>query len=261
MMKWLKDRVPDGLRPTATVIYRRIRPPIITLTDFVESGCKFEITSRKERYRVRSLGDEADFARLFFSEIRSGDVVFDIGSSVGLYALHAGLLNANVIAFEPDPAYRKRLKRNIKLNKLRRTVRVVEWVVSDQQGHAILYSDGIDGNSPSLTQAPDRQTLLVKTDSIDHALIKNELPRPDLIKIDIEGAEALALPGMTDMLTATQAPRLLFVEFHPELIEKLDSSLNRCQGILSDCGYRLELEMKRNDQVHAIYRKVGTALQ
>ena len=59
---------------------------------------------------------------MLLSKINPGDIFFDIGSSVGLYAIHSAMLGAEVYAFEPDPDIRKRLKRNIKLNKLKQKI-------------------------------------------------------------------------------------------------------------------------------------------
>lgn len=235
--------------------WQKFFPPKIKVTRFIESGCLFEITSKMERYRVTSYGNEAETIDRVLAKIKPGDVFYDIGSCVGLYSIHAAICGAEVIAFEPDPMYRKRLKRNIKINKLRKSIQVLEWAVSDQQGGIVLYTDGLDGNSPSLRQVGSRGKAMVKTDTIDRAIGNGQIPSPNVIKMDIEGAEVLALRGMNNLLNSTDAPRFLFIEFHPEFLPDYDSSFEDCRELVESYGYREVDSSHRDKQYHYFYTK------
>jgi FkbM family methyltransferase len=229
-------------------------PHLITLTSMVAKGCKFEVTTPIEEGRVVSLGGEAEFMRKFLGEIREGDVVFDIGSCVGLYALHLSLLGRRVVAFEPDPNYRSRLLRNISLNNLQDQIQVVEWAVSDRKGEAMLYTDGVEGLSPSLRLVGERGAVVISTDSIDNALARGELPHPTVIKMDIEGAEILALRGMRQLLSSTNPPDRLFIELHPQFLPHFGSSVDECLSIIKFYGYVQEYFVLRADQLHCIFK-------
>lgn len=237
--------------------WKRIReyPQRITLTTFVPTGCQFEVTSLSELVRVRNLASEEEFIRLLLEEIRPGDICFDIGSCIGMHALHAALCGAKVVAFEPDQSYRRRLKRNIAINKLAKSIKVVGWAVSDQKGTATLYTDGVKGHSPSLHLAGQRGAIRVPTDTIDNALMAGQLPTPTLVKMDIEGAEMLALRGMRRLLGSSHAPRALFLELHPTLLPAAGSSVDACMDLLTSAGYKQDYAHCRNDQFHYIYRK------
>lgn len=251
----IKNLIPLSIRRSAKLIWHRIRPPRIVLTDFAPQGCKFEITSRVEKYRVQQLGDEGGFLKRALSEICPGDVFFDIGSCVGLYAIHAALFGAKVVAFEPAPGYRERLIRNIKLNKLEQEIYVIDWAVSNREKKVNLYTDGVDGNSPSLSLVGDRGVVSVNSNTIDNAVFGGKLPKPDLIKLDIEGAEILALQGMEKVLSSQTAPRYLFIEFHPVFLEGYNSSVEECKTLIHAYGYTQESEEIRDDQIHCIYSK------
>ena len=251
----VKIFVPDVLKVWIKNVWHKIVPPRIYLTLFNDDGVVFEITSKMEKSRVRSYGDEAESVERVLSEVKQGDVFYDVGSCVGLYSIHVALLGASVIAFEPDPSYRKRLKRNIRINNLRKKIKVLDWAVSDKAGNVTLYTDGVEGNSPSLRQVGSRGNVIVRTDTIDNAIRKKQIPAPNIVKLDIEGAEILALRGMKKLLTSSKAPRFLFVEFHPEFLPDYASSFEECKKLVEEFGYRNEYSFKRSDQYHYFFRK------
>jgi len=256
MLSKIKLWIPDPLKVLLKKFWHWIKPPRIKLTRFVETGCEFEITTKMEKFRVTGYGDEADTIEKVLSEIKPDDVLYDIGSCVGLYALHAALLGCQVIAFEPDPAYRKRLMRNIKINKLGKKIRVLNRAVSEKPGEVTLYTDGVEGNSPSLRQVGSRGNVIVKTDAIDNLISKGVIPVPDIIKLDIEGAEILALRGMKNLLTSQKSPRFIFVEFHPEFLPSFNSSVEECEKLIESYGYTRYYESHRSNQLHYIYKKI-----
>jgi FkbM family methyltransferase len=184
----LKRRIVSRLGPARSIHY----PYVVSLTELIEDGCKFEITTEIETYRVEAYGGEKGFTALVLEALQSSSVLYDLGANVGLVTVHAARKCARVIAFEPDPDYRARLKRNLQLNDLA-NVQVIDWAVSDKQGEAMLFTDndrGLATFSPMLTDWPGREaTKPVHTDNIDNALERKIIPWPDVLKIDIEGAE------------------------------------------------------------------------
>jgi FkbM family methyltransferase len=206
-------------------------------------------------FRARSFGQEEEFLQCVINAISPGDVFFDIGSSIGLYAIHAAMLNAKVVAFEPDPYYRKRLLKNIKINKQEKSIRVIDWAVSDHEGTVVLYTDGVDGNSPSLVMDGKRQTVCVPTMSIDNAIHTGEIPYPTIIKMDIEGAEMKALLGMNRLLASKVAPRMLFIEFHPEMLNELGSTIDECIRYVESFRYQKTWMQNRAMEIHYIFKK------
>jgi len=214
----------------------------------------FEVSTPMELYRVEGYGGEEAFTTMILEEVRAGDIVYDIGACVGLVSVHAAKKGATVYSFEPDPFYRSRLIINLNLNRLHK-VKVIEWAVSDGDGEASLFTDGAGGLSPSLRKIGERGCVNVKTGSIENALSRGEILTPDIIKLDIEGAEILALRGMQQLLASSKGPRAVFLEVHPDFLKHFGSSEEEAEGVLLKSGYTLSYKTERSAQMHCIFRK------
>jgi hypothetical protein len=79
-----------------------------------------------------------------------------------------------------------------------------------------------------------------------------DLVRPTVLKIDIEGAEILALQGAQRLLRAPDRPRLLFVEAHPEFLPTFGGNLDQLSTLMTDAGYQVLSTRRREDQLHLI---------
>lgn len=228
-------------------------PRIVTIRAFHSEGCRFEIRDSVESFRVERFGGEEEFVRMILDEVRPGDTLYDIGACVGMVTIHAAKRGATVVAFEPDPGYRQRLATNLALNGT--SVQVIRWAVSDTAGEASLFTDGASSASPSLRQTGKRGNVTVTTQSIDAALKTGEIQTPHVIKMDIEGAEILALRGMSDLLRSSHAPRAIFLELHPDMLRDFGSSSDEVRAMLESADYVLHHETARAGQVHLVLRK------
>lgn len=136
--------------------------------------------------------------RLFAKEIKAGAVVFDIGANVGFYTLLASLLvgpQGRVLAFEPAPRNIDFLRKHVRLNRID-NVEVMEVAVSDAFGVAA-FDLGPDNSQGRIAQGGE---LTVRTVCLDGLVAAGEIPVPDYIKIDVEGAEMSVLTGAQNML-------------------------------------------------------------
>jgi len=166
---------------------------------------------------------------LFKEFIKEGDVVFDIGAHVGFYTLLGSLLvgsRGRVVAFEPIPENLGYLKQHLEINSVS-NVEIIEAAVSDRRGHDRLSS----GPSSSMWHLDAQGELEVPTINLDELVLNEKLPPPNLIKMDIEGAEFLALSGSARVIE----------EFHPVLILSTHGYEihYRCRSFLESAGYRL----------------------
>jgi FkbM family methyltransferase len=236
------------------IAHYRLHPYVVTIDVFVYEGVRFEISSPAEVSRVKHFGGEENFTRLILQELSASDVLYDIGACVGMVTVHAAKKCAHVIAFEPDLSYRSRLVTNLRLNSLD-NVQVVAWAVSNASGVVTLYTDGLKGNSPSLREVERRHAVQINTDSIDSALSRGEIISPDVVKMDIEGAEMLALQGMKQLLRSAKVPRTIFIEIHPDFLPAFGSSAEDVVVFLKSYGYCEDYRKKRGNQVHCIFRK------
>ncbi|MEL6767825.1 MAG: FkbM family methyltransferase [Pseudomonadota bacterium] len=180
--------------------------------------------------------------------VGEGAQVLDVGAFSGLYSLVAAAASPGVAVFAVEAARRTygRLLSNIQANGFEGRVRAVNRAAADGPGEATFKrfrGENILGIGDSLL-AKDGMDVLseeerVETVAID-ALLEAEGFVPDMVKIDVEGAEVMALSGM-DTLLSEARPRLL-IEVMPETAAEVMRVLGRhgyrC-GAVDEAGGRL----------------------
>jgi len=181
-------------------------------------------------YEVEELGR-------FASTIKPGDCVYDVGANVGLYSLLAcekGGRSAKVYSFEPLPRNLHYLQRHVDLN-FPDQCHVKGVAVSDVVGTARF--SVADWESSMSRLSPDGE-LSVPTITLDDSIFRrNELSPPNIIKIDVEGAEFRVLQGAERTLS----------EFHPSLFVEIHGVQEHsdCHEFLIARGYQVEDEYGR----------------
>jgi FkbM family methyltransferase len=160
------------------------------------------------------------------SVLRAGDTALDVGANFGLHSMYMAKLvgdGGKVFAFEPSPANARILKYHSRVNRTNH-VQLVNRAVSDRDCESIPFFLLNDGLSPSNSLTFGRSEV----PNLDRNLLTGAIPvesvtidgfcrttgvSPALIKIDIEGAELLALQGAAATL-ATNRPRVILA-VHP----------------------------------------------
>jgi FkbM family methyltransferase len=226
-----------GVRTRSRVLLLKRRLPVVlTVKKFEKSGVRFEISNTAEVFRVGSHGGETDYLAAMLCDLHMDDVLYDVGANVGMVALHAAKI-CQTVAFEPEPAFRRRLEINAALNP-DRSFSVEPVAISDSDGNVDLFTDGEEGRSPSLVhQRGESATVSVPARSLDSLLREGRLPPPTVIKLDIEGAEILALRGARQLLTEPGKPRALFIEIHDSFLPGFGSSADEVDALLNEFGY------------------------
>lgn len=169
----------------------------------------------------------------------------DIGANVGFFTVLAAKLlrHGRVLAVEPSRAAGARLKRNLNLNGVSEKVILFEGLVLDHNGSQVLnvipgreeYSSVGALVHPSVIGQPFvRETAPATT--LDDLVGVNQLV-PGLIKIDVEGAEALVFAGAINTLT-THRP-VIISELSDALLSKMGSSGAQIVSRLESLGYRV----------------------
>lgn len=238
---WLKNQKVASLVPKEITIH----------LDQVDS-VRMVSAGRVEHFRTAGYGGEIHQLAFFHTLLRPEDHLWDIGASNGLFALHAAAKGCSVDAFEPDPRIAERLKTNIELNNFEQKIAVHEVALADEDGSFILYSDGVEGNSPSLSNLGRHSseiTVQVTTADTHRTKTKN----PTALKIDIEGAELDMLRGAKELLHGTDRPRLIFIEIHHTFLAQRDQSAEAVRSELHDAGYRELTTSDRGDQFLSIW--------
>ena len=173
-----------------------------------------------ESFRVhtdhRHLAWNAEEYAAMKARVRPGATVLDVGANVGAYTLlfatWAGP-EGRVFAFEPAEASRAGLQRHLALNDLSARVTVRPEAVSDTDGVVTFLDAGTSGDNRIVSARADGARHVPST-TIDTFCSQMRIA-PDLIKIDIEGAELAALRGARRTIAARGEALALFVELHP----------------------------------------------
>lgn len=167
------------------------------------------------------------------------DTMADVGAHIGYFTLlmASGNRPAAILAFEPNPGTYRQLQRNVELNGV--VAQLNRLAVAEGASEAVFYlPHRFQLGSASLHRAPSRSSraITVKTVALDDYIRRNQLKRFDLIKMDIEGAEQLALRGRANGLGQHKYGVILF-ELHRQLLTP--DAQQAVVGTLQECGYRL----------------------
>lgn len=178
---------------------------------------------------------EPDTQRLLEAWLRPGAVFYDLGANVGFFSLIASQLvgpEGHVYALEPSPATARALRSNVVRNGLG-NVTVIEAAAGRDDGTAWL-DPGEGDVSQSARLSEDGQTggLPVRVVSID-TLVRDGARPPDVVKIDVEGAEADAVHGMRVSLAANRPS--IVCEIH----QTLHTVEHPVEAILREAGFAL----------------------
>ncbi len=170
--------------------------------------------------------------------LRPGDIFVDLGANIGYFSLIAAQSvgeEGRVIALEPVPPTVQKLRRNLDLNPMK-NITLYEFAVSDRTGSVRIYQphdNNIGANSvrPGDGNAPHWDVPSVTLDELLEGC-----PPVRLVKIDLEGAELLAIRGFTRHLADPTGPAVL-CEVTDRFLRELGSDARQLLTLMSDLGY------------------------
>lgn len=185
---------------------------------------------------------EATVFEHLIRSLRPDDTFYDVGANLGGVTCFANsvITEGTVVAFEPHPENTAVLRRNIEYND--GDAIVLECALSNESGTASLSVGlGRTGNQRhALTNDGDAKTTIeVETIAGDDLVTYETLSHPNVVKIDVEGAEMQVIEGMKKTLSRSVC-RIVYCEIHPELLLEYDASPDQVRETLKDAGFALE---------------------
>jgi FkbM family methyltransferase len=161
---------------------------------------------------------EARLRRAMADAIRSGDVVWDIGANLGVYTeLFSRWVGATgtVCAFEPAPACFEALKQ--RTTSLTNT-KLFSFALGDQDG-TLPFNVAADPLAATHSLAfATNESSTVRVARADTLITTDDVPTPNVLKIDVEGFEEEVVDGARALL-ARQDVRAVFIEVHFGILE------------------------------------------
>jgi FkbM family methyltransferase len=181
---------------------------------------------------------------LLVKEMPKDAVFVDIGANVGIYSLyvasHLGP-NGRVIAFEPNPSAYQRLSTNVALNEatLSADIALLQLGVSAKDEIVELYlDDGNLGGSSLVMESANKTTIECKP--LLDVLQSQGVEKIHGLKIDIEGAEDIALTPFLQRAPASLLPRWIVIE-NSQHLWKTDLT-----ALILGLGYQLRHSSRMN---------------
>jgi FkbM family methyltransferase len=176
----------------------------------------------------------------YIAQLPKGCVFFDLGASIGNFALFAALRGLETVAFEPDQKSFQTLVNNVAANRLG-NLRAFRIAISDGRNaeatllynsektlpgdhHKVLQLEKNAAHPGIMTHLDKRQ--VVQTLSIDQAIETLGLPFPDYMKIDIDGSELAFVQGGSRTLADPRLNGFIFElykpsDLYPEIIDAI----------------------------------------
>jgi FkbM family methyltransferase len=162
--------------------------------------------------------------------LKPGMTCCDIGANVGYYTLLFSVFAGDagkVFAFEPLPSNLEFLRHHVLTNHCG-NVQVLDFAITDYNGSATFE----EHESRSMGHLSASGHLNVRCATLNELLADGAIATPDILKIDVEGAELSVLVGARETLQA--AKPVIFLATHG------NAAHSSCCRLLNDIGYDLE---------------------
>lgn len=209
-----------------------------------------------ERVRMlpehRQLAWNAEEYAAFKAVVAPGATVLDVGANLGAYTvLFAQWVGpgGRVFAFEPAPESRSGLSRQLELNGVETRVTVRPEAVAAASGTRLFQAEGLRGdNRLALPHGPAPAAVCtsVPTTSIDEFCEQAGI-EPDILKIDVEGAELEVLRGARRTIARLGARLAVFVELHPRVWRQSGVTRGDLEAEIAAQGLAIERIDSRGD--------------
>ncbi len=163
---------------------------------------------------------EPDETRYFKNVIKPEDICFDVGGNIGFFSLLMSktAIQGSVHVFEPIPLNAAVVQTNVDLNMLQ-NVTVNNVAVGTEEGTAN-FSVSVDSAYSSMRatgRIAEAQSIDVPLITLDKYIERGAIPRVDIMKVDVEGAEDMVLIGATGLLSdPARRPRMVLLELFDE---------------------------------------------
>lgn len=179
-------------------------------------GLRFNVAGSHSAFILGN--HEPEVQELLETVLRPGMTYYDVGANVGFFAMIAARLlgsSGHVVCFEPLPENARQIEYNARLNGFSNIA--VRCEALGGSNRSDVFNTSVEptwGMLSTVGKPPEQASgqITVEVRTLDSLCGGGGLPRPDLIKMDVEGAEAEALTGALATLGAARP--ILVIELH-----------------------------------------------
>lgn len=206
-----------------------------------------------DRIVLREGAYEPEVFAALAASFAPGLILWDIGANFGLHAMSAAVREPalQIHAFEPNPAMFARLEANARRNGT--AIRCRPLALGDHDGTATLHIN--DRGNPGMTtmtpwaEAGYDAQVEVRLARADTLIATGEIPAPNLIKLDVEGAEAAVLAGFGERLRDPGLRAVVF-ETRADLLD--DPAACPAARRLQSAGFQFRALPRTTGSAHAL---------
>lgn len=225
-------------------------------TSSEEVVAKFDMTTPSDRDRIpRRYTNELTLLEDLIEHLESDDVFYDVGANTGIFSSFALniLSEGTVVAFEPYPRNIIQLQRN--LGKNGDNYNIIGAPVLDSS-QIVGFSGPVSGTTGKGSASITESNSKFKTFALggDRLIQDQNIPSPNIIKIDVEGCEPLVLRGLGDILNQPTCRRL-YIEIHLDngnrgkrCVEHFGETGESMLEMISGFGFNIENISKDDDR-------------
>ncbi len=221
--------------------------PVDVVAGKLNLRCQFTDNYSEKKYVFTPWRYDCGERLALMNALPEDGVFIDIGANVGLYSLVAAEVmgeNGRILAFEPSSFTLQRLNVNLEANRKdngRPNIRVLNVGVADENGERVLQIDGKNLGASSIAKPEQSGTEeKIHCRLLLDVLQEHKITRIDALKIDIEGAEDIALVPFINKADDSLLPALILIE------NSEDKWSQDLFGLLSEKGYRRILKTRLN---------------
>jgi FkbM family methyltransferase len=203
-----------------------------SVDSYIVNGANFELfdpDSSVAKETTRGLDYEPAVTQHLKQILEMGNVRFlDVGAHYGYYTVYASKINPNteIYCFEPGAKHIEILRQNLRINDVK--AKVYELALSDETKEILFYNRTMKVEGQSDTER-------IKAITFDE-LNQQENISPEVLKIDVHGAEGKVLYGMKDALK--ESIKYIFIEIHAAHL-LVEYSHRQILDILIESGFKL----------------------
>ena len=173
--------------------------------------------------------------------IKKDNVFIDIGANIGIFSLMASDVagpNGSVVVVEPNPVTFGFLAEIIAHNKTFDNIIMLQLAISDSLGLLPLQLNGDDSilmeRASLIHREAGARIVNVFTNRLDNILPANV--KPDIMKIDVEGAELEVLDGSRGTIEA--AKPMVCIEVHGLYFDHPEKHVEAVFSFFESVGYQ-----------------------
>lgn len=210
-------------------------------------GVLVEMAVRGDRFRLHPTFSgipwpdiEPSVYELIAARLTPGMIFIDAGAWIGQFTLCAARRvgpDGRVLSFEPDPIARRYLKKHLEWNQAEAITDIFPVALGDHDGESdfFLLGSGLQSSNSIIPEDLVRQDKIKVPIATIDSVVERTGTAPDLIKIDVEGAEARVIRGAAQTIR-THKPWIV-CSLHPLWMERIGDSEEDVIKFMRECGY------------------------